>query len=109
MAEILTFRKFFHYALEQIGITIPIRLQCGDKQSVCTAKVDTGASFCICARAHGEELGLDIEAGRPQRIGTVMGSFLTFAHPVTLSMLEISFETTVYFAEKASFNHNVLG
>ena len=38
-----------------------------------------------------------------------MGSFLTFAHSVTLSVLEISFETTVYFAEEASFNRNVLG
>jgi hypothetical protein len=109
MAETLTFRGLFHYALDQIGITIPVRLQCGDEQSVFTAKVDTGASCCIFARAHGEELGLDIEAGRPQRIGTVMGSSLTFAHLVTLSVLEISFETTVYFAEEASFNRNVLG
>jgi hypothetical protein len=38
----------------------------------------------------GEELGLDIEAGWSQRIGAVMGSFLTFAHLVTLSVLEIS-------------------
>jgi hypothetical protein len=109
MAETLMFRQLFHYPREQIGITIPVRLQWGGKQSVFTAKVDTGASFCIFARVHGEELGLDIEAGRSQRIGTVMGSFLTFAHLVTLSVLEISFETTVYFAEEASFNHNVLG
>ena len=108
MAETLMFRKLFHYPLNQIGITIPVRLQWGGKQSVFTAKVDTGASFCIFARVHGEELGLDIEAGRSQRIGTVMGSFLTFAHLVTLSVLEISFETTVCFAEEASFNRNVL-
>jgi len=109
MAATLTFRHLFHYALDQIGITIPVRLQWGNTQAVFTAKVDTGASFCIFARAHGEALGLDIEAGRPQRIGTVMGSFLTFGHPVTLSVLEISFETTVYFTEEASFHRNVLG
>jgi hypothetical protein len=39
----------------------------------------------------------------------VMGSFLTFAHLVTLSVLETSLETTVCFAEEASFNRNVLG
>jgi hypothetical protein len=109
IAETLTFRKLFHCSLDQIGITIPVRLQWSGKQSVFTAKVDTGASCCIFARVHGEELGLDIEAGRSQRIDTVMGSFLTFAHLVTLSVLEISFETTVYFAEEASFNRNVLG
>jgi hypothetical protein len=95
IAATMTFRHLYHDNLDQIGITIPVRLQWGDTQAVFTAKVDTGASFCIFARAHGEALGLDIEAGRPQRIGTAMGSFLTFGHPVTLSVLEISFETTV--------------
>ena len=109
MAATLTFRHLFEYALDQIDITIPVRLQWGNTQAVFTAKVDTGASFCIFARAHGEALGLDIEAGRPQRIGTVMGSFLTFGHLVTLSVLEVSFETTVYFTEEASFHRNVLG
>lgn len=109
MVTTLTFQHLFHYDLAQSGITIPVRLQWGDKQVVFAAKVDTGASFCIFARAHGEALGLNIEEGAPQRIGTVMGSFLTFAHSVTLSALEISFETTVYFAEETSFHRNVLG
>jgi hypothetical protein len=109
MAATLTFRHLFHYALDQIGITKPVRLQWGNTQAVFAAKVDTGASFCIFARAHGKALGLNIEAGRPQRIGTVMGSFMTFGHTATLSVLEISFETTVYFAEEASFHRNVLG
>ena len=64
MAATLTFRHLFHYTLNQIGVTIPVRLQWGNTQAVFTAKVDTGASFCIFARAHGEALGLDIEAGR---------------------------------------------
>jgi len=57
MVETLTFRNLFQYDLQQIGITIPVQLQCGNKQSIFTAKVDTGASFCIFARIHGEELG----------------------------------------------------
>jgi hypothetical protein len=57
MAETLTFRQLFHYPLEQIGITILVRLQWGVKQSVFTAKVDTGASFCIFARDTGKNLG----------------------------------------------------
>jgi len=38
-----------------------------------------------------------------------MGSFLTFGHPVVLSIIDISFEITVYFAEAISFSRNVLG
>jgi len=58
MAETLTFRNLFQYDLQQIGITIPVQLQCGNKLSVFTAKVDTGASFCIFAKVRGEELGV---------------------------------------------------
>ena len=39
MAETLTFRTLFQYTLEQIGITIPVRLQWGGKHAVFTAKV----------------------------------------------------------------------
>ena len=38
-----------------------------------------------------------------------MGSFLTFGHPVVLSIIDISFEITVYFAEAISFSRNMLG
>jgi hypothetical protein len=65
------------------------------------------SEFLHLCQGTREELRLDIEAGRSQIIGTVMGSFLTCAHLLTLSVLEISFDTTVYLAEEASFNRNV--
>jgi hypothetical protein len=109
MAESLIFQKLHYYDLSQPGITAPVVLTCGDKHTEFTAKVDTGASACIFARIYGEELGLDIERGVAQRINTVTGSFLTFGHRVTLSVLDIAFETTVYFAEDVNFTRNVLG
>ncbi len=53
--------------------------------------------------------GLDIESGAPQRISTVAGSFLTYAHEVTLSVLGIEGTAVVYFAHEEDFTRNVRG
>jgi hypothetical protein len=109
MAETLVFQKLYQYDLRPSGISVPVRLLYGDKQAEFNARVDTGASSCIFARIYGEVLGLGIETGTPQKVSTVMGSFMTFGHQLTLSVLEISFETTVYFAADPTFTRNVLG
>ncbi|NJM52052.1 MAG: hypothetical protein HC846_00870 [Blastocatellia bacterium] len=56
----------------------------------------------------GEEIGIEIENGEPQRFNTVTGSFLTFGHSVTLVVADIEFDSYVFFAENESFNRNVL-
>ncbi len=73
------------------------------------AKVDTGASFCIFARAYAEQLGVEVESGSPVRVGTVTGACHVYGHPVTMSCLGWELETTVYFAAAAEFNRNVVG
>jgi hypothetical protein len=107
--ESLTFRKSYPYDLRKPGITVPVLLASGGRQAEFKARVDTGASVCIFSRIYGEELGLDIQKGRPQKVSTVTGSFLTYGHHVTLSVLEIAFDATVYFAEDLGFTRNVLG
>lgn len=71
--------------------------------------MDTGASYCIFGREYGEELGLRIEAGLEVRVATPAGSFRAFGHAITLETLGLSFDTMVYFAERADFPRNVLG
>jgi hypothetical protein len=109
MLEKLTFRKLYVYDIAEPGIGVPVRLMSGERQTEFKAKLDTGASGCIFSRIYGEELGLDIETGTPQRVSTVTGSFLTYGHRVTLSVLDIAFDATVYFAEDAGFTRSVLG
>jgi hypothetical protein len=109
MVEKPTFRKLYLYELAEAGIAVPVLLMSGDRQTEFKAKLDTGASGCIFARIYGEDLGLDIEKGTPQRVGTVTGSFLTYGHRVTLSVLGIAFDATVYFAKDAGFTRSVLG
>ena len=91
------------------GITVPIRLSIGALYQEVTAKLDTGSSFCIFQRGVGEALGLTIEAGRPQLIGTATGSFLTYGHEVTLLVLGFEFYITAYFAHDPAIARDVLG
>ena len=67
MVEKLTFQKLYLYDLAEPGITVPVLLMSGERQTEFKAKLDTGASGCIFSRIYGEELGLDIEKGTPQR------------------------------------------
>ncbi len=109
MPETLVFRKLFRYDLRRSGITVSVKLAWSGRQIELKAKVDTGSSACIFARNYGEDLGLEIENDRPQRFETATGSFLTYRHEVTLSVLEIDLVTTVCFAADHSFSRNLLG
>jgi hypothetical protein len=74
-----------------------------------TVKLDTGSDHCIFQRYHGERLGLVIEQGVPQRFRTATGSFNAFGHELNLSIGELEWIATVYFAEPGNFPVNVVG
>jgi hypothetical protein len=107
--ERLSFKRHYAYDLSLSGITVPVTLRWGGCETELKAKVDSGSTACIFSRNYGEDLGLDIERGRPQRFDTVTGSFLTYGHEVTLSVLEIEYVTMVYFAADPAYLRNVLG
>ena len=109
MPETLTFAKVHFYDTAKPGITVIAELRRGETAVQCEAKIDTGASFCIFQRLHGEYLGLDIESGTPQYFGTATGRFLAFGHDITLTVLGLQTESTVYFAAEEFFTRNVLG
>lgn len=91
------------------GIDIPIELRVGNQRVALIARLDTGAAHCIFDRRYGEELGLDVEAGRPQRFRTMAGSFMAYEHEVTLHTLGIEFSAAVFFARDAAFTKNFVG
>lgn len=105
----LAFRRLLEYDAGKPGITVPVTLKLFGKAIEFEAKIDTGATNCIFARRLGEELGLDIEEGLPKRIGTATGSFLTYEHGVTISVLDFDFDILACFAENEAFQTNVLG
>ena len=110
MTYTLNFELLHTYDAARPGISIPVELRLGERVITLTAKLDTGASFCIFARTYAETLGIDVERGQPEWVGTATNNrFLTYGHNVTLSTLDFEFDTMVYFAAEEGLRRNVLG
>jgi len=73
MPENINFETAYYYDTLKIGITVPSILRFNDLITEVDAKVDTGASFCIFERRHGEHLGIDIESGHLESFSTAAG------------------------------------
>ena len=109
MPEIVEFDVVHFYDLSEIGIPLEVKIEYGDLTEEFSAKIDTGSTFCVFRRLHGEFLRIEIENGIPTEIGTATGSFRAFGHELTLTVLGIETVSTVYFAESDYFDRNVLG
>jgi hypothetical protein len=109
MIHRLSFSESLSYDAGQPGITVPVTLSRNQAQVSCEAKIDTGASLCVFARSHGEQLGLVVADGLRQIIGTVTGSFVAYLHEVDFSVGGLEFSAFVAFAEDKTFQRNVLG
>jgi len=109
MAREIYFDIDYDYDTLETGIMLPAELRFGEETSDVRAKLDTGSTFCVFERKHGERLGLDIESGIPLRMITATGRFDTFGHRINFSVLGIETEATVYFAADDSFFLNILG
>lgn len=109
MSETIEFETSHEYDTREVGITVKTKLKHGKEFVEFYAKVDTGSSYCIFERVHGENIGIDIEGSDEIIISTATGSFLAYGHELTLSVLGIEAVSTVYFAKEESFTRNVLG
>jgi hypothetical protein len=109
MSISITFAQTWQYPDDQAGITIPVLLSSGGKVITATAKVDTGAEFCLFDRDYGERLGLKIEDGLPIVMGTLSGTLEAFGHEVTLQTLGLAFQSVVYFSKYSGLPRNLLG
>ncbi len=109
MAYKIEFEKFIQYDAGKAGITVPVELRLGLNSIVFEAKLDTGASFCVFERRYCVALGLQVETGLRNTVGTATGFFTAFGHNVTLIIEDYEFDVMVYFAEDEDFKRNVLG
>jgi hypothetical protein len=109
MAFELSFERLIRYDAGESGITVETTLTFLDRSVSLPAKVDTGSSYCIFERKYGESLGLNIESGLEQPIGTATGRFLTYGHEVTLVVGGFEFDSIGYFAADSGLERNVLG
>ena len=105
----LDFEKLIGYDAGVSGITVNTTLKFFDKHVSFPAKIDTGSSFCIFERKYCEDLGLIIEQGLFQRIGTGTGIFTAYGFRLILQVEDFEFDSLVYFAEDENIQRNVLG
>lgn len=105
----IEFEKLINYDAGINGISLNVELRLGGNSTDFQAKIDTGSTFCVFERAHGEALGLDVEKGFLRRIATVVGSFSAHGHGVTIVIGDYEFDSLVFFAADESFRVNVLG
>ena len=105
----LNFDHRLNYDAGQAGITLDVKLRLSRDEVACATKVDTGSTFSIFARKVGEDLGLEIEDGLKQLVGTVTGTFVVHLHEVTLSVLGFEWDALVGFVADDAFRRNVLG
>ena len=107
--ESLSFSVVHSYDTRKSGITVDVLLRLGEKEIEVATKLDTGASFCIFQRIYGELLGLDIERGQKEIVGTPISSFVAYGHEIRIAVLGIETSSMVYFAADENFSRNVLG
>ncbi len=108
MTHSLTFDAAHDYRSSE-AISVLVTLRYGSQAVEFEAFVDTGSTFCVFDRQHAEMLGIDVEAGTPLRIRTVIGGFDAYEHGVVLSTLGYDFDVRVYFAAHQGLPRNVLG
>lgn len=105
----LSFSERRSYAKES-GITVPIVLSSDFTTRVqVRAKLDTGSDFCVFQPHHADALGLELKRGVVERIRTAAGSFVAYGHEVTMTVLRLEWQATIYFAEPDNFPINVVG
>ena len=99
-----------HYYNKDSNITVPVVLYTDLTTRVqVRAKLDTGSDFCVFQPYQAAALGLELESGVMQRIRTAIGSFVAYGHEVTITVLNLEWQATVYFAEPSNFPVNVVG
>ena len=99
MPYLLEFETFLPYDQGLDGITVQTTIGFSDSAVTFPAKIDTGSSVCIFERSHGESLGLEIESGVFQRIGTATGTFNSYGFHVALKVAGLIFDSLVFFPE----------
>lgn len=105
----LDFAHLVEYDVGLSGISLDVSLKLGNRSTQFSTKIDTGSGECIFARSIAEELGIEVESVQDFRISAATGTFVTYRHPVMLSVVDYEFDVYAYFAGDENFNRNVLG
>lgn len=105
----LQFNREYFYGASDVGINVPIILMNGRERVQFDARLDTGSTFCVFRRGWAEALGINVESGTHERIGTVTGGFDAFGHTLKLETFGFKFDSMIFFAGDEGFKRDVVG
>jgi len=80
----LRFKTRYRFDDRQTGIAVPVSLRVSDVSLDLTAKIDTGADYCMFERGYAEALAIDVEKGELREFSSMGGSFQAFGHELTI-------------------------
>src|SRR5262245_398012 len=86
------------YPDQETGISLAVFLTYGDKTEKVSAKLDTGAEFCVFTKDVALLLGIPIEAGLKKTFDTSGGLVDTFGHEVSIKSFGYEHTAFVFFA-----------
>ena len=109
MSYQLNFKLRYQFQTTESGITLPFSLTIGGLTVEGKGKLDTGSECRFFQRERAEGLGLEVEAGLPLKMATLAGSLTAYGHRVVIEVLDLAFESTVYFASVYGVPRNLLG
>ena len=97
------------YPDRETGISLPVFLTYGDKTEKVSAKLDTGADFCVFTTDVARQLGVPLAAGLKKTFDTSGGLVAAYGHEVMIGSFGHEHAAFVFFADSQSHRRNLLG
>lgn len=97
------------YPDRESGISLAVLLSYGDKTEKISAKIDTGAEFCVFAQDVALLLGIPLTSGVPKTFDTSGGLVEAYGHEVTFTTFGHQHTAMVFFAATSGHRRNLLG
>jgi hypothetical protein len=91
------------------GISVPLIMSANGVGIMLTAKLDTGADYCLFDRKWADLLRIDVESGRRRTFSGLGGRFDAFEHEVLISAFDLEFTSLVYFTGEVDVARDLLG
>jgi hypothetical protein len=91
------------------GISVPLLISANGFGIRLSAKLDTGADYCLFDRKWADLLRIDVELGPRRIFSGLAGRFEAFEHEVVISAFDLEFASQVYFTGEVDAARDLLG
>ena len=97
------------YPDQETGISLAVFLTYGNKTEKVSAKLDTGADFCVFTRDVALQLDVPLETGLKKIFDTSGGLVDAYGHEVSIKSFGHEHTAFVFFAAAPGHRRNLLG